>query len=138
MSNGLTVLLMRLLRQVSVRTTEEELGMKLKQVILLSLLRDTGEEVPQQQLGDAIGLDANNLVLMLNDLEVEELVERRRDSADRRRHNVAITKAGLKRLARAEETLGVRDEEALAALTVEERATLRRLLAKALAPPPSR
>jgi DNA-binding MarR family transcriptional regulator len=130
-ATGTTLLLMRLLRQIHVRATEEELGMRLKHVILLSHLRDSGE-VPQQELGDVTGLDANNLVLMLNDLEVEELAERRRDPADRRRHNVAITKAGRKRLERAEEQLAARDEEVLAALTADERATLRTLLKKSL------
>jgi DNA-binding MarR family transcriptional regulator len=130
-ATGTTLLLMRLLRQIHVRATEEELGMRLKHVILLSHLRDAGE-VPQQELGDVTGLDANNLVLMLNDLEVEELAERRRDPADRRRHNVAITKTGLKRLERAEEKLAARDEEVLAALTADERATLRTLLKKSL------
>jgi DNA-binding MarR family transcriptional regulator len=138
MATAITIPLMRLLRQIHVRATDEVLGMKLKQVILLSHLRDARDEVPQQQLGDAIGLDANNLVLMLNDLEVEELVERRRDPADRRRHNVAITTPGRKRLERAEEQLAARDEEVLAALSAEERATLRALLGKALTAPLSR
>jgi DNA-binding MarR family transcriptional regulator len=129
---GTIGLLMRLMRKVHARATEEVIGMRLKHVVLLSHLRDVGEEIPQQALGDAVGLDANNLVLMLNELEIEELVERRRDPADRRRHNVAITKAGIRRLEHAEVKLETREEAILAALSPDERAALRSLVAKAV------
>ena len=42
-------------------------------------------------------MDANNLVLLLNELEDAGLVRRVRDPADRRRHLVQITEEGLRR-----------------------------------------
>ena len=125
------VLLTRLSRVVYRRATEESLGMRLKQYIALNYLRDQGD-TPQQELGEALHLDANNLVLLLNDLEDEGFVERRRDQSDRRRHIVEITAAGRKALEHAERALESVEDDVLGALSTEERATLRRLLTRAL------
>jgi DNA-binding MarR family transcriptional regulator len=70
-------------------------------------------------------------VLLLNELEDLGYIERRRDPADRRRHVVELTDAGrvaLERAERAQEGLG---DELFAALSDEERATLRSLLSRA-------
>jgi DNA-binding MarR family transcriptional regulator len=125
------VLLTRLSRVVYRRATEDLLGMRLKQYIALNYLRDQGE-TPQQELGEALHLDANNLVLLLNDLEDDGYVERRRNPSDRRRHIVEITPEGQKALARAERALESVEDEVLAPLNGEERATLWRLLTRVL------
>src|SRR5438445_2907266 len=128
---GSMVLLTRLSRVVYRRATEKLLGIRLKQYIALNYLRDQGA-TPQQELGEALHLDPNNLVLLLNDLEDEGYVERRRDTSDRRRHIVEITRAGKRALERAERALESVEDEVLAALGEEERATLRGLLVKAM------
>ena len=128
---GSMVLLTRLSRVVYRRATEDRLGMRLKQFIALSYLRDQGE-TPQQELGEALHIDANNLVLLLNDLEDERYVERRRNPTDRRRHIVEVTPEGRKALARAERALESVEDEVLAPLSGDERATLHRLLRSAL------
>jgi DNA-binding MarR family transcriptional regulator len=128
---GSMVLLTRLARVVYRRASEDLLGMRLKQYIALSYLRDQGE-TPQQELGEALHLDANNLVLLLNDLEDEGFVERRRNPSDRRRHIVEVTPAGKQALERAERALESVEDEVLAPLDAEERATLRGLLTRAL------
>jgi DNA-binding MarR family transcriptional regulator len=128
---GSMVLLTRLSRVVYRRATEQLLGIRLKQYIALNYLRDQGP-IPQQELGEALHLDPNNLVLLLNDLEDEGYVERRRDTSDRRRHIVEITRAGKRALERAERALESVEDEVLAALSAEERATLRRLLVQAM------
>ena len=69
---------------------------------------------------------------MLNDLEDLEYAERRRDPADRRRHLVDITDAGLEALEQAELAQGSIEDEILGGLSTSERAELRRLLVKAL------
>ena len=125
------VLLTRLSRVVYRRATEELLGVRLKQYIALNYLRDQGD-TPQQELGEALHLDANNLVLLLNDLEDEGFVERRRDPSDRRRHIVEVMPAGRRALERAERALESIEDDVLAPLSNEERATLRRLLTRAL------
>ena len=59
--------------------------MRLKQYMALNHLGHA-PGVGQRQLGEALHLDPNNTVLMLNDLEAAGWAERRRDPDDRRRH----------------------------------------------------
>ncbi len=47
-------------------------------------------------------MDANNVVLLLNELEDLRYVARIRDPGDRRRHLVDLTTAGARALTRAE------------------------------------
>jgi DNA-binding MarR family transcriptional regulator len=126
------VLLTRLAKQVYRRSTEELLGMHMRLVMGLSFLRDH-DGAPQQELADALCMDANNVVLLLNELEDLGHIARRRDPSDRRRHLVDITPQGRTALASAEraQELAIEDE-VLAALDPEERATLWRLLSRAL------
>ena len=60
-----------------------------------------------------LSMDSNTGVLVLNDLEDLDYVERRRDPADRRRHIVDITDAGLEALERAEAAQGSIEDEIL-------------------------
>jgi DNA-binding MarR family transcriptional regulator len=129
-SAGSMVLLTRLNRLVYRHATEEALGMRLKQFAVLSMLRDQGS-VSQQALGEQMHVDANNLVLLLNDAEANGWVERRRDSTDRRRHIVVLTDAGVEALKHAEEAIEDVEDQVLGPLNAEERATLRQLLQKA-------
>jgi DNA-binding MarR family transcriptional regulator len=135
-STGALVLLTSLSRRVYRRATEEVLGMRLKQYIALSHLRQL-PGVGQSQLGDALMLDANNCVLLLNDLEAAGWAERRRHPDDRRRHVVEITDAGRRALAEAERALDGLEDDVLEPLSADERETLRELLARALAGAPA-
>jgi len=132
-SPGTVVMLLRLAKAIQKRSTDERLGIKLRQMMLLSYLRARAPAL-QQQLCESLWLDANNCVLLLNELEEMGYVERRRDPSDRRRHVVELTDEGrraLERAARAQETIG---DELFAALNDEERSTLRSLLSRALEP----
>jgi DNA-binding MarR family transcriptional regulator len=127
---GTVVMLMRLATAIKKRSTEELMGLKLRQLMLLSYL-NAGAPALQQHLCEALWLDANNCVLLLNELEDLGYIERRRDPADRRRHMVELTEEGrtaLERAERAQESLG---DEIFAALSDKERATLRSLLSRA-------
>ena len=77
-------------------------------------------------------MDANNVVLLLNELEDLAYVERRRDPEDRRRHRVEVTAEGRRALESAERAQSSIEDEILQALDSDERATLRSLLARAL------
>ena len=123
--------LTRLSRLVYRRATEEAIGIRLKQLVALEFLRDQGCST-QQNLGQTLMLDANNCVILLNDLEEAGFAERRRDPEDRRRHLVTMTPAGARALERAEKKLDGLEEEVLGNLDSSERSELRRLLAKAL------
>ncbi len=129
---GSSVLLTRLARAVYRRSTEAVLGMRLKQFVALDYLREHGS-LAQQSLAEALHLDANNLVLLLNDLEPDGLVVRRRDPEDRRRHLVEITPAGVNALERAERGMESVEDEVFAGLSPDERCQLRELLRRALA-----
>ncbi|MEW5813639.1 MAG: MarR family transcriptional regulator [Actinomycetota bacterium] len=105
-------------------------GMKVRHAVVLTLLRDLGEQ-PQAELPKALGIDATGVVALLNGLEDEGLIERRRSPEDRRKHNVVITKAGRRRLGEIEKA-AVDIEQRMLGLTPKELASLHRLLAKAM------
>ena len=130
-ATGSMNLLMRLSRDVYRRATEDVIDIRLKQFVALDYLREQGGTT-QQQLGETLHLDKNNCVILLNDLEEDGFIERRRDPTDRRRHIVEMTPAGQQALERAEEKLETLEEDVVGRLTAEERATLAELLAKAL------
>ena len=113
---------------------DELLGISLKQLHTLVSLRDRGV-LPQQLLCHVLHTTQNTVVAWLNELEEAGFIERMRDPDDRRKHNVVITRAGLLALERAERELLRLEEEVLSPLTADERAQLRRLLAKALTAP---
>jgi DNA-binding MarR family transcriptional regulator len=128
---GSMVLLTRLQKQMLRSVGEETLGMRFKHYYVLSHLRDRSACL-QQSLGESMHMDANNLVLLLNEVEAAGYLERRRDPADRRRHIVEVTEEGREALERAEHGLESVEDEVLAKLSEKERATLHRLLDKAL------
>jgi DNA-binding MarR family transcriptional regulator len=124
-------LLTRLAKQVYRRSSEELLGMHMRHLMALSYVRDH-DGGPQQELAEALCMDANNVVLLLNELEQAGYVARRRDPDDRRRHRVELTPAGAKALANAEHAQETIEDDVLQALDADERATLWRLLTRAL------
>jgi DNA-binding MarR family transcriptional regulator len=128
---GVTVLLTQLSRVVYRRTSEDLLGMRLKEFVMLAHLREHSP-IPQQELGEMLCIDANNLVLLLNELESREFAYRRRDPADRRRHLVEITPEGLSAFESAERGIESVEDDVLGSLTGAERVELQGLLTKAL------
>jgi DNA-binding MarR family transcriptional regulator len=123
--------LSRLAKQVYRRSDEERLGMHLRHLVALSYVNDH-DGCPQQDLADAFCMDANNVVLLLNELEDLGFVARLRDPSDRRRHLVQITPSGRTALGDSERVQAAIEDEVLAALDIEERRTLRDLLNRAL------
>ena len=98
---GLMTLVNQVYKAMNKRASEELLGMRLKQFLTLSYIQDH-ENVTQQELETTLLVDANAVVLLLNDLETAGYVVRRRDPADRRRHLVEVTRAGKAALERAD------------------------------------
>jgi DNA-binding MarR family transcriptional regulator len=130
-ASGTITLLSRLTKMIHRRTPEELLGMRLRQFIVLSYLAEH-ERVAQPELGEALCVDPNNLVLLLNETEGAGFVQRRRDPTDRRRHIVEITDRGRAALRRAETAREAIEDDVLGALDADEREALHRLLVKAL------
>ncbi len=128
---GSMVLMSRLAKQFYRRSDEELLGMHLRHLVALAYVRDH-DACPQQDLADAFCMDANNVVLLLNELEQLGYVTRLRDPEDRRRHLVDMTRAGRSALERTEAAQGAIEDDVLQALDADERRTLRTLLMRAL------
>jgi len=128
---GASVLITRLSRRVYRVATEDVLGMRLKLFMTLNHLRDHSG-ITQQALSEMIGIDANNCVLMLNEVEALGFARRVRDPRDRRRHIVEITDEGRAALKNAERGMESVEEELFGALSDDERTTLRKLLTRVL------
>jgi MarR family transcriptional regulator, lower aerobic nicotinate degradation pathway regulator len=103
------------------------LGLRPRHLVTLTVLRDQGG-CSQQALTTMLEMDGTNVVGLLNELEAENLVERRRSPQDRRRHAVDLTDAGLQRLAKAELALAGVENEVFGALNADQRENLYNLL----------
>src|SRR4029077_582649 len=112
---GLVALLTQISKALHRRTTEELLGMRLKQFMLLGYVRDHGGVSPQE-LEKALLVDANGVVLLLNELEAAGFSVRRRDASDRRRHLVELTAAGRVAVEHAEKAREALADASLTAL----------------------
>lgn len=133
-SHRSAALLVHLARQMRVRSEAalEPHGLRSRHLITLTVLRDHGGTT-QAALATTLGVDRTNLVGVLNDLEGDGLIARRRSQEDRRRHLVELTTAGRRKLAEAELALAAVEDEVLAALGPAEREQLYGLLARATA-----
>ncbi|MEU8180151.1 MarR family winged helix-turn-helix transcriptional regulator [Micromonospora sp. NPDC049044] len=107
------------------------LGLRPRHLVALTVLRDSGGS-SQQALASTLEMDSTNIVGLLNDLEADQLVERRRSPEDRRRHVVELTEDGAKRLNEAECALASAEDEVLGALGPADRETLYDLLRRAV------
>jgi DNA-binding MarR family transcriptional regulator len=125
-------LVMHLGKAVKRASTEDVLGMRMRHFLVLGLLERRAPAL-QQDLCETLMVDANNCVLLLNELEKEGWTERRRDPADRRRHVVELTDEGRRALGRAREAQEALEDQIFAGLDDGEREQLRSLLRKTLA-----
>jgi len=88
--------------------------------------------VSQRAISDHLGLDASDVVGVLDILERAGMVERRRDPDDRRRHAVVLTEAGEQASRRLTVLRAQVESRVLAALDPDERRHLAELLDRAV------
>jgi DNA-binding MarR family transcriptional regulator len=107
----------------------EEIGLHPYHYSILALL-DEGDVETQGAIAQALGYDKAQVVGLLDELEALGLVERRRDTVDRRRHLVVMTPAGRQALGRLRRLSSELDADFFGALDERERAQLHALLLK--------
>jgi DNA-binding MarR family transcriptional regulator len=112
-------------------TTLEPGDLRSRHLIALKLLSEDGPS-SQQSLADSLSLDPSNVVGLLNELEERELITRRRNPADRRRHIVELSPRGEDELGLAYAQLHNVEDKVFHALSTDERATLHDLLVRAV------
>jgi DNA-binding MarR family transcriptional regulator len=105
------------------------LGLDPRDFGLLNLVAGS-EGVSQRALTDRLGIPASRLVAIVDDLEDQGLVERRRNPDDRRAHALYLTVAGRKTLDRARRAARDNEERFTASLKPAERERLLTLLRK--------
>jgi len=106
-------------------------GLRPRELLALQHLQERGPSA-QQTLAELVGVDATNLVAVLNTLEDAGLIDRRRNRADRRRAIIALSAKGEQLLADLDRALREVDDEILSPLTPAEREILNDLLARAV------
>jgi DNA-binding MarR family transcriptional regulator len=109
------------------RRAVRPLNLGAQEFIVLKQLQALGS-CSQGELADALGIDYSNLAGVTGGLYKRGLIERSRDSADRRRYVVELTAEGHQLLVDADQAIGSVEEDMLAALGDEERAQLWDLL----------
>jgi len=122
-----------LLKRLGMRAKElsfdayEEVGLHPYHHAILAVL-DGGSIETQGAIADSLGYDKGQLVGLLDELEADGLIERKRDPADRRRHVVRMTPAGRKALQKVRRLSARIENDFLAQLDEAERRELHALL----------
>ncbi|WP_406640387.1 MarR family winged helix-turn-helix transcriptional regulator [Amycolatopsis sp. WGS_07] len=127
-----------LLAQLGAHATERfaeriaDLGLTPPQTGLLrAIARRPGES--QQVLAAELGTPPTRLVALVDGLEQQGLIERRRNPQDRRLYAVFLSDKGQETMAALAKAAAAHEDEMMAALSTEERATLRGLLGRVAA-----
>lgn len=125
----LALLMVRLARMAGYRLGQAlgAMEMRTHEFAVLNHLSESGP-LSQQELGQALRINASNLVGLLDLLEGDGLLVRVRDPHDRRRHLVTLTAMGRRRLMRAWEAAEAAEADLLSPLSDQERELLRGML----------
>ncbi|MFI0966132.1 MarR family winged helix-turn-helix transcriptional regulator [Streptomyces sp. NPDC021080] len=115
---------------VLVEDVEEALagvGMRIRDFFVLAALAG-GPELSQQDLSRLLDLDPTTVVTVIDEMERNGHVERRRNPADRRRYNLILTESGREALATADRVATEVESAFFGALAEDEREVLRKML----------
>ncbi|WP_275294515.1 MarR family transcriptional regulator [Amycolatopsis sp. La24] len=99
--------------------------------LLRAIARRPGES--QQALAAELGTPPTRLVALVDGLEQQGLIERRRNPQDRRLYAVFLSDKGQETMAALAKAATAHEDEMMAALSTEERSVLRDLLARVAA-----
>jgi DNA-binding MarR family transcriptional regulator len=115
-------------RAIAARLAERP-GLTLWEYAALAELADQGA-VAQHVLAAGLGIDASDMVRLMDDLIAKGLVARDRDPADRRRYRIDLTAKGRRTAKTARTVIQEVEQTTLQPLSAAERATLLKLVAK--------
>ncbi|MFD7862051.1 MarR family winged helix-turn-helix transcriptional regulator [Streptomyces sp. NPDC057682] len=104
-----------------------ERGLRLRHMAVLAALCDFGPHA-QRELASRLSIDRGDMVSLVDDLGAHGLLERARDTADRRRMTVTVSPAGREVLEHLLAEASEIQEDVLAPLNARERTQLARLL----------
>ncbi len=129
MLDNTAVLLARLGTAIKSQALDEfeQAGFSMYHYSVLAVLGE-GDSSAQASIAQCLGLDSSQLVGVLDALEGQGLVERRRDPNDRRRHAVSLTADGKRQLVRLRAIAKGLEESVLGPLDAGSRKTLHELL----------
>ncbi|MFF5298086.1 MarR family winged helix-turn-helix transcriptional regulator [Streptomyces sp. NPDC013161] len=102
-------------------------GMRIRDFFVLAALAG-GPELSQQDLSRLLNLDPTTVVTVIDEMERNAYVERRRNPADRRRYNLILTESGREALATADRVATEVESAFFGALSEDERGVLRKML----------
>lgn len=108
-----------------------DVGMRIRYFFVLAALAG-GPELSQQDLSRLLNLDPTTVVTVIDEMERNKHVERRRNPADRRRYNLILTDSGREALGTADRVASEVEEQFFGALEESERETLRGMLGRLL------
>jgi DNA-binding MarR family transcriptional regulator len=111
-----------------------ESGVKAPTYGVLSVVKHRGP-VSQREVCDALGVHASDMVEIVDLVERQGWVERRRDPTDRRRYQLTITPEGRKTLARYDAIAAQAEDVVLEPLSDTERRRLIDLVTKVISAP---
>jgi DNA-binding MarR family transcriptional regulator len=101
----------------------DALGMTGHEFAILHRL-EQGGSAHGREISRTLRLHPSNLVALLDQLEMDGLIVRRRDPSDRRRQLIKLTPAGTRRLRNAETAVAEAERELLSPLDAQERREL--------------
>ncbi|WP_369248169.1 MarR family winged helix-turn-helix transcriptional regulator [Streptomyces sp. R41] len=108
------------------------IGMRSRYFFVLAALAG-GPELSQQDLSRLLNLDPTTVVTVIDEMERNQHVERRRNPADRRRYNLILTESGREALATADRVATEVESAFFGTLAEGERDALREMLGRMLA-----
>lgn len=129
LSDNTAYLLYRLGAEATRRLATElaPLGLRPRHFAAFHALSRTGG-CSQRSLGIALAMDPNSVVAVVDELQRQGLVERRRDAQDRRRYALFLTDEGHGMLARIQDAAGRVEASMLVTVDPAQHETLRRQL----------
>ncbi len=111
------------------RRNIEEIGFHQKEITALGLIADN-PDINQSGLARAMSVERPAIVLIVDELETAELINRNKVPNDRRAYALRITLKGKQALKRGLKAIRRHEDKVLAGLSGNERETLMKLLGK--------